>query len=95
MRAFLTQLAPVAGKEKELERVVLQLVSQVRASESGNLLYKLTQNDQGEFWVWEIYTNDDAVEAHKSDLYFAAAQKNLQGILAGPPIVHEYEVLGE
>ena len=95
MLAFLTQLVPIPGKEADLERVVLQLVSQVRASENGNLLYSLTRNESGELWVWEMYSDGDAVEAHKTNPFFIAAQENLQGVLGGPPIVHEYDVLGE
>ena len=65
MLAIIAKLNVVPGKGSEFEKVMLGLVKDVRANESGNKLYTLTKNEAGEYFVLEIYDNEAALEAHR------------------------------
>ena len=93
MIALLARLNVAEGKEAEFETVMLELVAQVRASEPGNQLYTLVKDDEG-YAVMELYDSDEALQAHGTSDHFRAAGAKFRGLMAGPPDLMRFEVVG-
>lgn len=93
MIAILAQLNVAEGKEAEFEKVMLGLAEQVRANEEGNHLYTLVKNDDG-YAVMELYDDDAALAAHGQSQHFRDAGAKFAGLMAGPPTLNRYEVVG-
>jgi len=75
------------GKGAELESVFQGLAAEVRANEPGNKLYQLCKSraDANTYIVMEMYTGQDAIEAHRASDHFRAAGPKLGACLAGRP----------
>ena len=93
MIALVAKLNVAAGKEAEFEKVMLGLAEQVRANEAGNHLYTLVKDDDG-YSVLELYEDDDALQAHGQSQHFRDAGAKFAGLMAGPPTLQRYEVVG-
>ena len=93
MIAIVAKLNVAAGKETEFEEVMLGLAKQVRANEAGNHLYTLVKDDDG-YAVLELYDDDAALQAHGQSQHFRDAGVKFRGLMAGPPTLSRYEVVG-
>ena len=93
MIALVAKLHVAAGKEAEFEEVMLGLAEQVRANEGGNHLYTLVKDDDG-YSVLELYDDDSALQAHMQSQHFRDAGAKFAGLMAGPPTMKRYEVIG-
>ena len=93
MIALVAKLNVAAGKEAEFEKVMLGLAEQVRAYEVGNHLYTLVKDDDG-YSVLELYEDDAALQAHGQSQHFRDAGAKFAGLMAGPPTLQRYEVVG-
>lgn len=76
-------------KSAESERVFAELAAQVRANESGNVVYQLcrSRSEAATYKVLEIYRDDLALEAHRASDHFRAAGPALGALLEGRPEV--------
>ncbi|MCY3885360.1 MAG: putative quinol monooxygenase [Gammaproteobacteria bacterium] len=92
MIALLAKMSIAEGKEAEFEKVMGELIDQVRANEQGNKLYTLVKNDSG-YTVMEIYTSQEALAAHMQSEHFRAAGPKFAGLLAGRPELTQFEVV--
>ena len=93
MIALLARLNVAEGKEAEFETVMLELAAQVRSNEPGNQLYTLVKDDQG-YAVMELYDDDEALRLHGASDHFRAAGAKFRGLMAGPPDLQRFEVVG-
>ena len=93
MIGLIAKLNVAAGKEAEFEKVMLELAAQVRANEAGNHLYTLVKNDEG-YAVLELYDDDAALQAHSQSDHFRASGLKMRDLMAGPPTLDRYEVVG-
>lgn len=93
MIALLARLNVAEGKEAEFETVMLELAAQVRSNEPGNQLYTLVKDDEG-YAVMELYDDDEALRAHGASDHFRAAGAKFRGLMAGPPDLQRFEVVG-
>lgn len=93
MIALIAKLNVAAGKEADFEKVMLGLAAQVRANEEGNHLYTLVKNDDG-YAVLELYDDEAALAAHGQSQHFREAGAKFAGLMAGPPTLTRYEVVG-
>ena len=93
MIALVAKLNVASGKEAEFEKVMLGLAEQVRANETGNHLYTLVKDDDG-YAVLELYEDDAALQAHGQSQHFRDAGAKFAGLMAGPPTLQRYEVVG-
>lgn len=59
-------------------------------SEDGTLVYSISKDNADEVtvWVYELYTDGDALKAHSSSEAFGEFGKALGGLLAGAPELH-------
>lgn len=93
MIALIAKLNVADGKEAEFEQVMLGLAEQVRANEDGNHLYTLVKNEEG-YSVLELYEDDAALQAHGQSQHFRDAGAQFAGLMAGPPTLSRYDVVG-
>ena len=93
MIALIARLNVAEGKESDFEKVMLGLAESVRANEPGNHLYTLVKNDDG-YAVLELYDDEAALAAHGQSEHFRAAGSKFAGLMAGPPTLDRYEVIG-
>ncbi|WP_028224280.1 putative quinol monooxygenase [Paraburkholderia ferrariae] len=87
---LIASLTPRPEHVAELEAALRELVAASR-SEPGNLRYDLLHRADGQpgFYVYEIYADDAAVEAHRQSAHYAAfgAKAKAGDWLAGAPDV--------
>ena len=93
MIAILAKLNVASGKEKEFEEIMLNLAQQVRENEQGNHLYTLVKDADG-YMVMEIYEDQAALVAHGSSDHFRSSAGQMVGVMAGAPVIKQYEVIG-
>ena len=94
MIAVTAKLNVKDGCEKEFEKAMLDLVSEVNDNEPGALFYKLCRDVEGNYMVMELYQDETAVSAHAESQHIKAAGPNFKGIMSGPPEITRFEVLG-
>lgn len=75
------------GKGGDFEQVFRDLTAQVKANESGCLMYQLTKSrsEPDTYKVLELYASEDALKHHGGTEYFRAAGPKLGACLAAPP----------
>jgi len=88
--AVIAKLTAVEGKSEELTAAIADLVTEVRDTESGTLVYAAAQDtaDPNVFWFYEFYGSAEAATAHSTGDALAKAGKRMRGLLAAPPEVH-------
>ena len=94
MLAVIAKLNVAEGKEAEFEPVMLELAAAVRANEPGNELYTLVKDENGDYYVMELYADQAALDAHGKSEHFKAAGPKFAGLMAGPPEVKRCTVVG-
>ena len=94
MLAVIAKLKVAAGKEKEFEKVMLGLASEVRAKEPGNEMYTLCKDAHGNYLMLELYKDADALTVHGQTEHFKAAGPKFAGLMAGRPDIQRLEVIG-
>jgi quinol monooxygenase YgiN len=77
------------GKRDELVAAFADYFPQVEG-EDGTLVYAVSTDngDPNVVWVYELYSGDDALQAHSSSDAFQAFAGKLGGLLAGAPELH-------
>jgi quinol monooxygenase YgiN len=94
MLAVIAKLNVTEGKEAEFEPVMLELAAQVRANEPGNELYTLVKDEDGSYYVMELYSDQEAMDAHGQSEHFKAAGPKFGGLMSGPPEITRCTVIG-
>ena len=82
------------GSELEFERSMLDLVSKVNDNEPGVIFYRLCLDSDGNYMVIELYEDELAIKDHVDSDHLKAAAPRFKGIMAGPPEITRYDVLG-
>ncbi len=88
------KLKAAAGKEKEMEKTLLDMIPKV-SEEEGTLVYTLhqDQNDPAVFLFYEKYKDADALVAHSSTPHFKELFKTIKPLLEGNPEIAMYNEL--
>lgn len=88
------KLKAAAGKEKEMEKALLDIIPKV-SEEEGTLVYTLhqDQNDPTVFLFYEKYKDTDALVAHSSTPHFKELFRTLKPLLDGNPEIAMYNEL--
>jgi len=84
-----------AGKEKEFENAIRELMANVEAEE-GTLVYALhrAKKDPTQFLMFEKYVNEAAFAQHGSSPYFKEIFGRMASMMDGAPKIEIYEELG-
>src|SRR5437660_6302680 len=72
--SYFVRMRAVEGQEQLVQEVLLSNMQRIRGGERGNLAFAVhrSQKDPREFWLYETWTDLDAVEAHESGPDFKA-----------------------
>ena len=93
MIAIIAKMMVKPGCEEKFETTMLNLVSKVKSNESGNILYELCKDEKGEYLVMELYTDETAVNAHRSAIHIKESASSFKGLMLGPPIIQKLDVI--
>ncbi|MFH2131369.1 MAG: putative quinol monooxygenase [bacterium] len=91
----IAKLKVQAGKEADLEKVVLDILPKVK-DEAGTLVYNFhrSKKDPSVYVFYERYVDQDALNLHSGTPHFKAMSKALGSLLAAAPEIELYEELG-
>jgi quinol monooxygenase YgiN len=78
-----------AGKRDEVVAALGEYFPQVEGEE-GTLVYSVSADtgDETTLWVYELYADGDALQAHGGSDAFKALGAKIGGLLAGAPELH-------
>lgn len=81
-----------AGKEKELEKILRDVIPMVQ-NEEGTAMYILNRSavDSSRFIFFEMYRDKAALEIHSTTPYFQALLKNTEKLVSEDPQIDFYE----
>ena len=94
MLAVIAKFNVVEGKEADFETAILGLAAAVRANETGNQLYTLCKDGDGNYLMLELYDDADALTAHGQSDHLKSAGASFAGLMAGRPEIQTLEVIG-
>ena len=94
MIAAIVKLNIAEGKGAQFEKAMLALASQVREKEEGNHLYTLCKSDDGDYFMLELYDDEEALAAHGQSEHFKASGASFKGLMSGPPEIQRLKVVG-
>lgn len=92
MITIVAKLQAEAGKERELEAALLEMVQAVKANEPDVPTYSLhvAEEDPTLYLFYEQYASADAQTAHGQTDHMKNLGSSLQGLLAGRPQIERY-----
>ncbi len=95
MIGILATLKVQDGKQPDFEAVFLELTAKVRANEPGNLVYQLTKSrtDPTTYKVIELYSDQDAVNAHGASDYLRDLGRKMGAFMAGRPDIEHLDAV--
>lgn len=84
-----------AGKGAELQKQLSKMVKVVHKNEPHCLQYDLHQGfkDKNHFFFYEKYTDNKAIELHKTTPHFKELMANTKGLIAEPVQVELLKLL--
>jgi len=83
--SYFVRMRAVEGQEQSVREVLLSNMERIRAGERGNLAFAVhrSRQDPREFWLYETWTDDEAVETHESGADFKAYKERLRPLVEG------------
>jgi len=93
MIGVVAKLNVAAGKEADFEKHMLGLAAAVRENEPGCHLYSLCKDEDGDYYVMELYEDQASLDAHGKSEHFKAAGAGFAGLMAGPPEIKRMQVV--
>ncbi|MET0338526.1 MAG: putative quinol monooxygenase [Caulobacter sp.] len=93
MLAVIATLKVQDGKAAEFESVMKELAAQVKATEPGNISYKVgkSRTEPNTYKVLEVYADEDAFKTHGRTDHLRAAGAKFAELLAGRPEVEQLD----
>jgi len=82
---YFVRMHATEGHEEEVEAILLENVERIRNGEPGNLAFALhrSREDRGEFWLYETWVDEAAVERHESGEAFQSYKERIR------PLTHD------
>ena len=95
MIGIIAELKAKAGESAALLAVMAEAAALVTEHEPGCLFYEVcrSRTDPDIFKLFEIYTDQAALDAHRTMPYFATIGAKLGSLLAAPPQVEVLDAL--
>jgi quinol monooxygenase YgiN len=80
---YFVRMRALEGNETAVEEVLLSNMERIRRGERGNLAFAVhrSREDTREFWLYETWTDAEAVEAHESGAEFKAYKERLRPLV--------------
>lgn len=80
---YFVRMRAQEGREAAVRDLLLSNVARIDAGERGNVVFAVhaSNQDPREFWLYETWTDPDAVEAHESGPAFKAYKDELRPLV--------------
>ena len=77
------------GMAEEVQELLLTNVTRVREGEPGNLAFAVhrSTDNPNEFWLYETWESEEAVEAHESGPAFQEYKEKLRPMVEGDSVL--------
>ena len=87
--SVIAKITAQPGKRDEVVAALTAMLHHVE-SEAGTLVYALNADaaENDVLWVYEVYTDQAALEAHSGSDTMKSVGQSLRGLLAGRPELH-------
>jgi quinol monooxygenase YgiN len=81
--SYFVRMRALDGDEAAVEEVLLSNMERIRRGERGNLAFAVHRSldDPREFWLYETWTDVEAVEEHESGDEFRAYKERLRPLV--------------
>src|SRR3954469_12616768 len=76
-------MGALKGKEQAMRELLLTNVERIRSGEPGNLAFAVhrSRQDPREFWLYESWTDEQAVAEHESGVAFKSYKERLRPLV--------------
>jgi quinol monooxygenase YgiN len=83
--AYIVRMHAVDGHDDEVEAILFENVERIRAGEAGNLAFAVhrSRDDPSEFWLYETWVDEAAVERHESGEAFKSYKERIRPLTRG------------
>jgi quinol monooxygenase YgiN/predicted ester cyclase len=81
---YLVRMRALDGQAEAVQELLLSNADRIRAGEPGNLAFAVhrSREDPHEFWLYETWTDPEAVERHESGEAFTTYKERLRPLVA-------------
>jgi quinol monooxygenase YgiN len=86
---YFVRMVAKDGKAEEVQRLLLENPRRIERGEPGNLAFGVHRSvdDPNEFWLYETWSSEEAVEAHESGAAFQHYKETLRPLVEPDSLV--------
>ena len=86
---YFVRMVAKEGKAEEVQELLLTNVKRIREGERGNLAFAVhrSTDNPSEFWLYETWQSEEAVEAHESGPAFQQYKDKLRPMVEGDSVL--------
>jgi quinol monooxygenase YgiN len=86
---YIVRMRALDGQAEAVQELLLSNADRIRAGEPGNLAFAVhrSRDDAQEFWLYETWTDLDAVERHEAGEAFTTYKERLRPLVAGESVL--------
>lgn len=86
---YIVRMRALDGQAEAVQDLLLSNADRIRAGEPGNLAFAVhrSRDDAQEFWLYETWTDLEAVERHESGEAFATYKERLRPLVAAESVL--------
>ncbi len=87
--SYFVRMIAKEGMAEEVRELLLTNVERIREGEPGNLAFAVHRSvdDPNEFWLYETWESEEAVEAHESGPAFQQYKDKLRPMVEGDSVI--------
>ena len=86
---YFVRMVAKEGKAEEVQELLLTNVTRIEQGEPGNLAFAVhrSTDNPNEFWLYETWESEEAVEAHESGPQFQSYKEKLRPMVEGDSVL--------
>src|SRR5262245_24123430 len=86
---YVVRMRAFEGQEDAVQAILLENLQRIRAGESGNLAFAVhrSRSNPREFWLYETWADEKAVEAHESGEDFKSYKDRIRPLVEPDSLV--------
>ena len=86
---YFVRMIAKEDKAEEVQELLLTNVTRIREGEQGNLAFAVhrSTDNPNEFWLYETWDSEEAVEAHESGPAFQEYKERLRPMVEGDSVI--------
>ena len=86
---YFVRMVAKEGRAEEVQELLLTNLTRIREGELGNLAFAVhrSTDNPNEFWLYETWESEEAVEAHESGPEFQSYKEKLRPMVEGDSVI--------